>query len=79
MDLPLSCLSSLTMSILGTVISGLALEARGTKVTLCKALEEVSQEERVIIPETSFISAAFWKFSISSSLTLEVLSNCALT
>ena len=46
MDLPLSCLSSLTMSILGTIISGLALEARGTKVTLCKALEEVLQEER---------------------------------
>ena len=46
MDLPLSCLSSLTNSILGLIISGLTLEAGGTKTTLFKALEEVLQEER---------------------------------
>ena len=46
MDLPLSCLSLQTISILGSVISGLALEAGGTKTTLFKALEEVLQEER---------------------------------
>ena len=46
MDLHLSYLPSLTFSILGSVISGLALEAGETNTTLFKALEEVLQEER---------------------------------
>ena len=44
MDFPLSFLSSITISILGSFISN--LELGGTKLTLCKALEEVLQEER---------------------------------
>ena len=46
MDLHLSCLSSLTISILGLIILGLALETGGTKTKLCKALEEELQEAR---------------------------------
>ena len=44
MDLP--CLSSLIISILGSFISNLILEAGGTKLTLYKVLKEVLQEER---------------------------------
>ena len=46
MDLPLSCLSSLTVSIWGSFISVLALESGETNTTLFKALDEVFQEER---------------------------------
>ena len=46
-DFPLSCLTSLTFSILGSIISGLTLEAGEKKTTtLFNALEEVLQEER---------------------------------
>ena len=46
MDLPLSSLSLLTISILGSFISDLAFKVGGTKITLFKVLEEVLQEER---------------------------------
>ena len=45
-DFSLSFLSSLTFTILGLVTSQLSLLARGIKMTLFKALEEVLQEER---------------------------------
>ena len=80
MDLPLSCLSSLTIPILGSIILGLSLEAGETNTTLFKALEEVLQEEREwSYPRPILSDAAFWIFNISSSLALEVLSNWALT
>ena len=46
MNLPLSCLSSLAISFLGSFISDLVFVARGTKITLFKVLKEVLQEER---------------------------------
>ena len=45
-DFSLSFLSSLTFTVLGSVTSQLSLLARGIKMTLFKALEEVLQEER---------------------------------
>ena len=46
MDLHLSFLFLLTISILGSFILDLTFEAKGTKMKLCKVLEEVPQEER---------------------------------
>ena len=46
MDFPLSLLSSLTFSVLGSVTLELSLLVGGIKITLFKALEEVLQEER---------------------------------
>ena len=45
-DFSLSFLSSLTFTVLGSVTSQLSLLARGIKMTLFKALEDVLQEER---------------------------------
>ena len=80
MDFSLSSLPSLTFSVLGSVSSKLSLLAGGTKMALLKALEEVLHEEREwSYPRLVLSNASFWKLSISSSLALEVLSNCTLT
>ena len=81
-DLPLSCLSSLTISILGSVISRFSIRSKREKKkkTLCKALEKVLHEDRDwSYPRPVFLDEVFWKLSISSSLALETLSNWALT
>ena len=60
MDLHLSFLSLLTISILGSFILDLAFEAGGTKMKLCKVLEEVLQEERELsYPRLVLLDAAF--------------------
>ena len=46
MDFPLSFLTLLTFSVLGSIISGSTLEVGETNTILFKALEEVLQEER---------------------------------
>ena len=71
MDFPLSSLTSLTFSVFGSVISILTLEVGETSVTLFNALEKVLQEEsKRLYPRSVLSDAAFWKFSISSSLAL---------